>query len=124
MYSHCSKFLSENANITILGRPGTFNITVAFFPKSDAPACLGNSIANDASFQTKETPEGFTCFNLTDIFKQRSNYSYQDLRISPVTERLNYTLGNAASYDANINYTRVWYNLRDSASLASGALGC
>jgi len=90
------------------------NITVAFFPASDDSTCKANDITNAISLTTDDVPGTYTCFNLTELFDQRSNYSYQDLwdlNRYPPYPHINYTLNNEESYDPKTNYTRVWFDL-------------
>ena len=85
---------------------------MAFFPSFDEATCKQDDIANAASLTTDTIPTAFTCFNLTDLFTQPSDNGSQgvwrvpDSRPSP---KVDYLLSNRGSYNADTNYTNVWY---------------
>ncbi|KAK0103099.1 hypothetical protein ONS95_000725 [Cadophora gregata] len=88
-----------------------YNITVAFFPESEESTCQEHNIANAIAFTTGNIPAYHTCFNLQELFIQRSNYTYQDTWSFPPSQSINYTVGNVPFYSPNTNYNRIWYHL-------------
>lgn len=95
-----------------LQRQGNGNITVAFFPTTEEATCKEDNIANAASLTTSTIPTDFVCFNLTDLFTQSSDNGSQGLWKIPddtTSQGVDYLLSNRGSYNANTNYTNVWY---------------
>ncbi|KFY80563.1 hypothetical protein V499_00594 [Pseudogymnoascus sp. VKM F-103] len=93
-------------------KQGNVNFTVSFFPTPEEAICKQDNIANAISLTTSSIPTGYVCFNLTDVFTQPSDNGSQDvskiLDDAP-TQGVDYLLSNRASYNANTNYTNIWY---------------
>ncbi|KFY84697.1 hypothetical protein V500_09098 [Pseudogymnoascus sp. VKM F-4518 (FW-2643)] len=105
---------------------GDGNITVAFFPNSEEETCKQDSIANAASLTTSTIPTGFVCFNLTDLFTQTSDNGSQGVWKIPddtSSQGVDYLLSNRGSYNANTNYTNVWYQQLNQTDIKPGEDG-
>jgi len=92
---------------------------VAFFPTSEEATCKQDNIANAVSLTTDTIPTGYVCFNLTDLFTQSSDNGSKGLWHSSKntsSQGVDYLLSNRGSYNANANYTNVWYQQVDQAS--------
>jgi hypothetical protein len=99
-------------SFSTLKRQGNGNFTVSFFPTPEEAICKQGNIANAISLTTSTIPTGYVCFNLTDLFTQPSDNGSQDVSKIPddaPTQGADYLLSNRASYNANTNYTNVWY---------------
>lgn len=85
---------------------------MAFFPNSEEATCKQDNIANAASLTTGTIPTGFVCFNLKDLFTQPSDNGSQGvwkIADDAPSQGVDYLLSNRGSYDADTNYTNVWY---------------
>lgn len=102
---------------------------MAFFPSSEEATCKQDNIAKAASLTTNTIPSGFVCFNLTDLFTQPSDNGSQGVWKIPddtPSQGVDYLLGNRDSYNADTNYTNVWYqqvNQTGDGDTNSGADG-
>ncbi|KAL2071908.1 hypothetical protein VTL71DRAFT_13143 [Oculimacula yallundae] len=89
-----------------------WNATIGFFPESDKASCKAHNVANAITFSTGDAPGGPVCFNLPDLFGRQLNFTVPKFVGQTRPDQIvNYTLSNAASYNPNTNYTRVWYDL-------------
>ncbi|KAK0099521.1 hypothetical protein ONS95_000250 [Cadophora gregata] len=88
------------------------NLTVAFFPSVEGRTCSQSPINEAISLTTYSIPNGYVCFNLSDIFTRTSDSGSQGLWRGPtdsVDQLVNYTLHNREDYNPTTNYTNVWY---------------
>ncbi|KAL7942575.1 hypothetical protein V8C42DRAFT_331384 [Trichoderma barbatum] len=102
------------------------NLTVVFFPDSQGDSCKANDISKAITLTTNTRPEAYTCFNMSDIFSQKSSTGFQmttDQRYINQTNGLNgvaWSLHNQNLYDANATYSHTWLRM---ANISGGQEG-
>lgn len=102
---------------------------MAFFADSKKAPCQANDTSQGLVLTTSTIPSSFTCFNLTDIFSQTNDTGFRNATQRfynvPQPNGIDWLLRNRDAYDANSNYSHVWYeqvNIAEKAGEGKEAL--
>lgn len=78
---------------------------------------------------TRTVPISYTCFNVADLFSQSNSTGFQSVT-QPIYDNnhqplepngISWTLTNQENYDANANYSSVWYHQQNLTDPEEGA---
>ncbi|KAI4622532.1 uncharacterized protein J4E87_006474 [Alternaria ethzedia] len=90
------------------------NLTLRFFTESQDDTCSFRNSSEALTFTSSSIPTMDHCFNLEDIFGGNTTQGFVNQSAYPpfsATAGINWSVENAALYNAQANYTNVLYHL-------------